>query len=827
MMNDRRRDASFEELKREEARLAELDAERDQARQRIARLQAELSSLEESGHAEQRRDIQDGGAPRAPSEKIALFRQLFRGRTDVFPKRWMNVKNGTAGYSPACAKEWVRGLCDKPRVKCSECPNQAFIPVSDQVLLDHFLGRHVVGLYPLLEDETCWLLAIDFDKGMWKEDVSAFIEICQETNMPVAVERSRSGDGAHVWFFFKSPMFASAARKMGCYLITRAMARRHELPMRSYDRLFPNQDTMPRGGFGNLIALPFQDGPRQQGNSVFVDTQWIPYSDQWEYLASLRRIEPAEVESLAQEASERSLVIGVGMGEAVDNDDCTRPWSRSPSRRGPQPVMSGPLPKQVRAVLAQLLYVEKADLPSPLLDQIKRCAAFQNPEFYKKQSMRLSTALTPRVISCAEDFPQHIALPRGCVDDLRELLASLGVALEIKDSRCLGQPLDVQFHGELTQIQKEAVRALLANETGVLVAPPGSGKTVVGIHLVAQRARSTMILVHRTPLLDQWITQLSTFLDLNPKEIGQIGGGKRKPNGSLDVAMIQSLVRHDRIDDIVATYGQVIVDECHHVPAVSFERVLREVRARYVNGLTATPRRRDGHHPILQLQIGPVRFSIDPKNQAAQQHFKHRLIVRETSFRLAHLTKDIGIQEIYNQLALDEDRNTLILDDVIRALEEGRSPILLTERRDHLAFFTKRLQGVARNLVVLRGGMRSKERRAAAEKLASIPDTEERLLLATGRFIGEGFDDTRLDTLFLAMPVSWRGTLVQYAGRLHRQHHAKTEVHILDYADRHVPVLARMFERRARGYRAMGYLLGAYADSYGKESEDCVIEYDE
>jgi superfamily II DNA or RNA helicase len=829
-MSDRSRNDVLDEIAHEKARLADLDGQRERARRRVVDLQAELSAASVPGASNSQATplpvVRETAVPRAASEKVFLFRELFRGRMGVFPKRWVNAKKGTKGYAPACANEWLRGVCGKPRIKCGECPNQAFIPVTDQVILEHFQGRHVAGVYPLLEDDTCWFLAVDFDKGPWRDDVAAFMETCQNLGVPVAVERSRSGNGAHAWFFFNAPVAASAARKMGCYLITETMARRHELPMSSYDRLFPNQDTMPRGGFGNLIALPFQNGPRQQGNTLFVDESWSPHADQWAYLASLRRLKPAEVALLAHEAAQNGQVIGVRMGEPAEDDETATPWMRSPSRRK-QPIITGPLPARVHAVLAQLLFVEKTGLPSPLLNQMKRLAAFQNPEFYKKQAMRLSTALTPRVISCAEDFPQHVALPRGCAGDLQELLADCGVELEVDDKRTDGDPLDVRFHGELTSVQEQAVRALLDHDIGLFVAPPGSGKTVVGAHLVARRGRSTLILVHRTQLLDQWIAQLSLFLDLQPKEIGQIGGGKHKPNGSLDVAMIQSLVRRDKIDDTVASYGQVIVDECHHVPAVSFERVMREVKARYLTGLTATPRRRDGHHPILQLQLGPVRFLIDPKSQAARLSFEHRLIVRETAFKLATALTNPGIQEIYGQLASDEGRNKLILDDVVRALEEGRSPLLLTERRDHVAYFAERLRSLARNLIVLQGGMRSKARRAAIEQLASIPDSEERLVLATGRFIGEGFDDARLDTLFLAMPVSWRGTLVQYAGRLHRQHHAKTEVRILDYVDCNVPMLARMFDKRMRGYRAMGYVLGEHGALHGVEADVTVFEYDE
>ncbi len=684
-----------------------------------------------------------------------------------------------------------------------------------------------MGVYPLLEDETCWFLAADFDKTSWKDDVAAFAETCRSIRLPVAIERSRSGNGGHAWFFFAAPVSANVARRMGCYLITETMSRRHELAMDSYDRLFPNQDTMPRGGFGNLIALPLQHEPRQHGNSVFVDETFAPYADQWAFLASVPRIEPSAAEAIARDATRTGQVVGVRFAEVVDDEEAAAPWTRLPSGRTPAKPITGSLPAAVKAVLAQRLFIEKAGLPSPMLNQLKRLAAFQNPEFYKKQKMRLSTALTPRVIACAEDLPFFVALPRGCAAAAEQLLAEHSVKLAIEDQRHDGSMMELKFDGELTPIQGDAARALLAHDTGVFVGPPGIGKTVLGTYLVAQRARSTLILVHRKPLLEQWVAQLGMFLGIDEKDVGQIGGGKRKPNGRLDVAMIQSLVRKEKVDDLVAGYGHVIVDECHHVPAVSFERVLCEVKARFLLGLTATPQRRDGHHPITEMQLGPVRFKVDAKSQAARRPFDHKLIVRETGFRMAGEIADAGIQEIYRALANDGARNEQIVDDVIAAIQEGRSPILLTERKDHLDYFAEHLRRIVRHVVVLQGGMTVKERRGSADQLASIPDTAERLVLATGRYIGEGFDDARLDTLFLAMPVSWKGTLIQYSGRLHRIHPAKTEVRIYDYVDRDVPMLLRMFEKRLPTYRAIGYARGEAPLGFAEPPEEHTIEYDE
>lgn len=596
------------ELARRKDTVRALDQQRAAEVRELQRIEAGLAALDETQLNTSLPSIR----PTAPieataAEKVMLFRTLFRGRDDVYPKLWANTKSGRKGYAPACGNEWVRGVCNKPRVRCAECPNQAFLAVSDRVIIDHLQGRHVIGVYPLLADETCWFLAADFDKGDWMADTAAFRETCNSAGVPVALERSRSGNGAHAWFFFDTPVPAITARRMGCFLLTLAMSRRHDLSMSSYDRLFPNQDTMPAGGFGNLIALPLQQEPRGLGNTVFVDDAFDPYPDQWSFLAGVRRISLGTVERIASDAARRGQVLGVRSSE-MERGDIATPWRLAPSRNMEPEMLrlKAPLPEQLAATLAQRLYVNKAALPSSVLAALKRIAAFQNPEFHKKQNMRLSTALTPRVIACAEDYPEHVALPRGCVDDAIALFQSLGATLEIDDQRQLGQAIEHQFQGTLTELQDVAVHAMLDHDNGTLVAPPGIGKTVAGIYLIAKRARNTLVLVHRQPLLDQWIAQLAVFLDVDPKSIGRIGGGKRHVTGLIDVAMIQSVVRKDTVADLVANYGHVVVDECHHVSAVSFERVLSEVKARYVTGLTATPKRRDGRHPYFRNATRPA-----------------------------------------------------------------------------------------------------------------------------------------------------------------------------------------------------------------------------
>jgi superfamily II DNA or RNA helicase len=807
-------------------RLIEIEERRRQSEERLASLRTELDGIATAHRSPGNLPaVTTGSPPRNTAEKLDLFRRLFRGRTDVFAKFWSNPRTGKSGFAPACFNEWVHEVCKKPAVRCGECPNRSFIPLDDRVILDHMLGRHTIGVYPLLANETCWFLAADFDKQSWREDIAAFLETCRMHDLEPSVERSRSGKGGHVWFFFSSPVKAGAARAMGCWLITETMARRHQLGMESYDRLFPNQDTMPEGGFGNLIALPFQNGPRQKGNTIFVDDGFKPYTGQWDYLASVRRIDPRTIAKIAREAKRRGNVIGrLSCGEGEETDSVQTCFLSGEKQ---EETGTAPIPNEIHAIFAERIYIRKEGLPPALLNRMKRLAAFQNPEFYRRQRMRLSTFMTPRIICCAEESPRHMILPRGCITDLENILRAHGISLVIEDGTNTGDALDVRFRGRLTQVQKEAVESLLKHNLGVFVAPAGVGKTIVGIYLISERRANTLILVHRRPLLEQWQAQVHMFLDIDPKSVGRIGGGRNRPSGRIDVAMIQSLTRKGEVDDLVTGYGHVIMDECHHVPAVSFERVLSRTKARYVTGLTATPTRRDGLHPIIRMQCGPMRYTVDPRSQAARRPFTHRLIVRETGFNPSGIKPNPRIQELYALIAADEKRNGMILDDVIGAIEEGRSPILLTERRDHLEYLAGRLRGVIKHLIVLRGGISAKKLSDAKTQLAAVPENEERLIIATGRYIGEGFDDTRLDTLFLAMPVSWKGTLVQYTGRLHRRHPEKTEVCIYDYLDSGVPVLRRMFEKRLKGYRAIGYERDDdSASNHEARSDELTLELD-
>lgn len=749
-----------------------------------------------------------------PAEKISLFRSLFRGREEVYPLRFESVKTGKSGYSPVCGNEWVRGICEKPRIKCSDCRFQKWLPVTDEVIRGHLSGTDdrgrpfVTGVYPLLLDERCFFLAVDFDEGDWAADAQAFLETCGRLSVPAVLERSRSGEGGHVWMFFAEAIQAALARKLGAHVLTETMERRPEAGLKSYDRFFPNQDTLTRGGFGNLIALPLQKAAREQGNSLFLDAEMQPHEDQWAFLSGVERMTKSRVEQIVREAEGRGRVIGVRM-VSPDDEDVAEPWKLTPSRQR-HSLPAGEMPASLELVLADSLYVPKAALPPALRNALIRIAAFQNPEFYKAQAMRLPAWDKPRIISCAEDHTEHIALPRGCFEEVLDLLKMLKIKTTLRDERFGGKRLKQAFSGTLRPEQEKAGAAMLAHDFGILAATTAFGKTVLAAWLVAQRGVNTLILVHRQQLMEQWVERVAQFLGLKTTEIGRLGAGKKKLTGNIDVALIQSLVRKGVVSDAVADYGHVIVDECHHLSARSFELVARRLKAKYVTGLSATVTRKDGHHPILFMQCGPVRHRVDARVQAAARPFTHEVLVRPTGFAPGgepEEDKRMEFQRLCDAVMRSERRNEQIITEVAQAVRSGRSPIVLTERTEHLEMLAKGLRKVVAQVVTLQGGMGKKSFAAALDQLKAMPADEGRVVIATGRFVGEGFDDARLDTLFLTMPVSWRGTVAQYAGRLHRLYEGKKVVQVYDYTDLDVPMLSRMFDKRCAGYEAVGYTI--------------------
>ena len=757
-----------------------------------------------------------------PQEKIALFRSLFRGREDVYAQRWQSAKTGKSGYSPACGNEWKPGICPKPKGYCSDCAHRELLPLTDEVIDCHLrgkdaLGRDVIGIYPILPDDSCLFLALDFDDEGWQDNVTQVRNVCARWELPCVVERSRSGSGAHLWLFFSEPVPCAEARRLGTALLTAAMEIGGTLKLTSYDRMFPNQDTLPKGGFGNLIALPLQGQARKQGNSVFVDEQFVPHPDQWAFLSAIHRLD-AEGFELACQLHARGNVLG----NLVPSEEEPKPWEKK------QPVLLTPMdfPQDMEIVKANLLYLPLEGISARARNQLVRLAAFRNPEFYKAQAMRLPIYNKPRVLSTAEERDGYLALPRGCEESLTALLDEAGATYRFIDKRQTGKLIHAEFTGTLRPEQEPAAKALLVQDTGVLSATTAFGKTVVAAYLIGQRKVNTLILVHTQALLNQWKAALDEFLQIDetleplPKKrgrkktrplIGQLGGNKNTLSGIVDVAIFQSLLAGDSVNELVKDYGMVIVDECHHISAVTFERVMKEVSAKCVYGLSATPTRADGHQPIVFLQCGPIRYLVDAKEQAKKRSFAHFVIPRFTSYRTA--AEERGIAALYSDLVEDERRNLLIVRDVKQALAQGRSPILLTERREHVQRLAALLSAACPNVITLYGTASAKLRRETMERLQAVLPEEPLVVVATGKYVGEGFDCPRLDTLFLTLPVAWKGIVAQYAGRLHRSYPGKDEVQVYDYVDVHVPMLETMYQKRLKAYAAIGYHIKADAET--------------
>lgn len=772
-------------------------------------------------------------------EHAKYFYSIFKGRMDVYSKRAgkPNPKTGKTGYYTQCWNFWKNGICPKKdgkKIKCGECENRQYKQLSGNVIMSHLIGERedasdVIGLYPMFPDETCNFLVFDFDNHddktsgddhantdeEWIDEVNAMRNICKNNQVDILVERSRSGKGAHIWIFFKEPILVSVARKFGATLLTKGAETVNLKTFKFYDRMLPAQDYMPEGGLGNLIALPLQGQALKNGNSAFVDDEWNAYPNQWKKLQEVHKLSKEFIEDKIKEWGADGVLGILGDDISGDEEEKTKPWEKKKIK-----FSSSDVDGSLKIIMANQIFIEKDNIKSRMQNQIRRIAAYSNPEFYKNQAMGFSTQEMARIVYCGSDTEDYICIPRGCEENLFERLKDSGIDYEVYDERQIGKRINVSFLGELYPEQRKAATKMLENDTGVLSAATAFGKTAVGAYLVAERKVNTLVLVHNREIMKNWVEDFEKFLLIDeelpeyttPKGrvkkrksvIGKMYASHNSVTGIIDVVMISSLGKKDEINELVKDYGMVIMDECHHAGAQTAIDVLNEVNAKYVYGLTATPKRDDGQEKKIFMQFGPIRYRYTAKDKAKAQGVEHYVYPRFT--RLVHANGEkIKINEAYKEVIASETRNEQIVNDVVECVESGRTPLVLTKFKEHAAILMEQLKGKSDHIFLLQGGKSTEERDTIREKMRSVPEDETVILVAIGKYIGEGFNYPRLDTMMLTTPISYDGNVEQYAGRLHRDYEGKQEVIIYDYVDSHIRVLERMYHKRLRAYKKIGY----------------------
>ena len=730
-------------------------------------------------------------------EKVKIFMSYFKGRDDVYPylsinKDYPNIKY----YIPACLNEWKKNVCNKTMSKkCKTCQYRENEPLSKEVIYKHMYENKPIGIYPLLPDDTCYFLALDFDNknsdNDIKEEVLAFLNICDEYKIPAVLERSRSGNGIHIWIFFSTNIKAIIARKLGSLLLSKTMEISN-LSISSFDRMFPNQDTLPKGGYGNLIALPFQNEPSKYGNTIFIDRNFMKVKNQLEYLKSIHKLTEREVLETIEKLSNETIDIGheiVNMNKEV--------LTKSKNKID--------YPKSIKVILNDMVYIDKAGLDSIVKNSFRRLATFANPEFYKKQRLRMSVYNIPMVIDCSKEDDKYLKLPRGTYEYLENLCKTNNIKIIKTDERSKGKKITVSFNGRLREEQQLALDKLLKYDNGILCAPTGFGKTVIGCKLIEERKVNTLILVNKLQLLEQWKDRIKEFLNID--EVGEISGKKKNITNIIDVASIKSLWNNGDVLDIAKNYGMIIIDECHHTAAYTFEQAINTGNAKYVYGISATPERENGHTPIIKMQCGDIRYKVDTLKFNKELNIPMKVIVKKSHLSFTNPKIDnYELNEINDFIAKDILRSEKIIKDIKKEYDNGKNILVLTERLEHLDYICDKLSKYTNNIFKYYGGIGKKILNKYKELNDEINlNNSNKIIISTGSYIGEGFDDDKLDVLFLTMPISGKTRVIQYAGRLHRKNENKKEILIYDYVDDNFAKTRNMFLKRKNTYEKLGY----------------------
>ena len=721
-------------------------------------------------------------------EKISIFCNLFKGREDVFAKYWVSRKTGKRGYSPVCKNEWIPQICRKP---CEKCGNKEYIPLDDFWIEEHLRGDIIIGIYPIQLDDRVNFLAFDFDKGNWFEDSIILLKLCQSIDLPAYLERSKSGNGAHLWIFFSQSISAAKVREFGFTLLEKAGISGDKS---GFDRIFPNQDFLQEGGLGNLIALPLQYHARQKGNTLFLDPDntYIPYTNQWNFLSAIRKISEIDIDLFIEKFSEDTFLYpSVSPSESLPQS-----LIRDASQSLQSPISEK---RSLRITISNYISIPIKDTDRQFYQFLRKNLVIHNPIFYDKKAKGFSTWDTPKMIYCLNSKGGNYIIPRGFLKNIKRYLFQNSMPFQIEDKSIKTPNRAFRCRFKIYNYQKKALHEILKNNVGILEAPPGYGKTIIALASLIYRKQRVLIIVHTKELLAQWIQKIGDVLGIEKGDVGIIGGGKEKIGKKITVATYQSLVRKN-LKIIVDKIGYVIVDECHRVPANTFQKVVKEFKARYLLGLTATPFRKDKLQKLMFLYMGEIIHRIDPDKISSEFRGANSILeIRYTDF-YPDFEAVRKFKKIIDLLIKDENRNDLIARDIIGEYSLDKSILVLTGRKGHCKEISQRLGQKVKHSV-LTGNLSQKVRR---EILRDFKDKKIRVLVATGQLIGEGIDLPFLDTLFLVFPTSSKTRLIQYIGRVQRKNKGKSISKVYDYYDQYVSVLNIMFQKRKKVYEKLG-----------------------